>query len=103
MLYFISLGYVLFTKIVTISRDRDTAFNFETSTSDPLKYQIDNPILIILIFMWKYIRIQRVKWMDKKMNNYHGPVLLLKAFTSPKLIRRDLTAGATISLTILNS
>ena len=49
MLYFISLGYVLFPKIVTISRDRDTAFNFDTSTSDPLKYQIDNPIIIMLI------------------------------------------------------
>ena len=67
MLFFISSGSVLFAKSVTISRDRDTAFNFETSTFDPLKYQIDNPILIMLIFMWKYIRIQRVKWMDKKI------------------------------------
>ena len=32
----------------------------EISTRDPLKYIIDNPILIVLICMGKSIRIQRI-------------------------------------------
>ena len=34
--------------------------NLETSTHDPLKYNSGNHILFVLIFMGKYIRIQRV-------------------------------------------
>ena len=35
-------------------------YNLETSTYDPLKYKMGNPILIISICMGKSIRIQRV-------------------------------------------
>ena len=34
--------------------------NLENSTSDPLKYTIGSPILIVLMCMGKYIKIQRV-------------------------------------------
>ena len=35
--------------------------NEETSTCDPLKYKMGNPILIVLICMGKSTRIQRIK------------------------------------------
>ena len=34
--------------------------NLETSTCDPLKYKMDNPIFIVTICMGRSIRIQRV-------------------------------------------
>ena len=35
--------------------------NLETSTCDPFKYKMGNPILIVSICMGKFIRIKRVK------------------------------------------
>ena len=43
--------------------------NLETSTSDPLKYKMDNPLLIVSICMRKSIRIQKVKFC--KGNSVH--------------------------------
>ena len=61
----ISFGFTLFVKVF---RDRNTPCKWDMPTCDPLKYIIDNPILIAFIWMGKSIKIQRV-------NNYAHTVI----------------------------
>ena len=59
----ISSGSPLFARIKTTFRDKIHHY-LEKSASDPLKYTMGSPILIVSIYMEKSTRIQRVKYLD---------------------------------------
>ena len=67
-------------EVKTIFRDRNTS-NLEILTCDPLRYIMDNPILIVSIGMGESIRIQRVIQVATR-NIYSFPLMLVITFAN---------------------